>query len=390
MGTPSGSKNEAEAQKTVDIYAVAKRARVSASTVSRVINGLQTVDAKLAARVWAAARDLDYRPNLQARSLGSGRSRLLGLIVTDVSNPFFPDLIRRFEFHAVNHGYEILIGCLSEDETSINRCLTRMLDRRVDGIAALTFGLHEPIIGHLVGKDVPVVFANFHRSLPYVTSLHVDYKSGYRQAVQHLGFLGHREIAFLAGPLDRTDTVAVERFEAFREATREIGVEVPRAWILEGDFTLESGIELTEKLLRQKNHPTAIVCTNDLGAIGVLHAVMNHGFIVPDYLSVIGFDNIPLASYTFPPLTTIEMSCDQLAVHAIEALVNKIEVRKLNVRHTVPTQLILRRTTAVPRVLKPATQASDGVRRSRSPVVGNTDAAPERATVAQRRMEPRG
>lgn len=373
MGTPD-SKKEAESQKTADIYAVAKRARVSPSTVSRVINGLQTVDTKMATRVWAAARELDYRPNLQAKSLGSGRSRLLGLIVTDLSNPFFPDLIRRFEFHAVNHGYEILIGCLSDDETSIDRCLTRMLDRRVDGIAALTFGLHQPIIDHLEGREVPVVFANLHRSLPNMISLHVDYRNGYRQAVQHLGYLGHREIAFLAGPLNRIDTVAVERFEAFQTAMREIGVAVPRNWILEGDFTLESGIEQTEKLLRQKKHPTAIVCTNDLGAIGVLHAVMNHGFIVPDYLSVIGFDNIPLASYTFPPLTTIEMSCDQLAVHAIEALINKIQVRKISTRYTIPTQLILRRTTAVPRVLKPA---SKGFTTLRARAIGSTDAATE-------------
>ena len=195
---------------------------------------------------------------------------------------------------------------------------------------------------------------NFPRPSSYTISLHVDYRSGYRQAVQQLGFLGHRDIAFLAGPLDRPDLVAVERFEAFQAATREIGVKVPKNWILEGDFTLESGIELTQKLLRQKHQPTAIVCTNDLGAIGVLHAVMNQGLIVPDYLSVIGFDNISLAKLHISPLTTIEMSCDQLAVHAIEALINKIENTKVNTRHTVSTQLILRRTTTVPRTAKRA------------------------------------
>jgi LacI family transcriptional regulator len=340
----------------VDIYAVAKRAGVSPSTVSRAINGLSSVNKRLAAKVWNAAQELNYRPNLQARSLGSGRSRLFGLVVTDVSNPFFPDMIRTFEHHAVKRGYEILIGCLSEDRASIDRCLKRMSERGVDGIAALTFGLHQPIVEHLVEKQVPIVFANYEAQLPNSACLKVDYRGGYRQAVQHLGYLGHRKIAFLAGPLDRTDTVAIERFDAFMAATREIGIEVPSKWIFEGNFTLESGIAMAERLLRQRDRATAIVCTNDVGAIGALHAVMNHGLIVPDDLSVIGFDNIHLSEYTFPPLTTIEMSLDQLSEHAIQALIEIIEGRKPDSPHTVSTKLILRRTSGPPAISQPSVQ----------------------------------
>jgi len=314
------------------------------------MNDVPSVGTKLAARVREAARELNYQPNIQARSLGSGRTRLIGLIITDITNPFFPDMVRSFELTAVGHGYEILMASLSDDPASVDRCMKRMLERRVDGIAAMTFGVEKPILEHLSARPVPIVFVNFDASLRISASLTVNYQHGIRQAVQHLAVLGHRDIGFLAGPLH--EKVVVERLRAFQASMAEIGIEVPKKWILEGDYTLEGGITVTEKLLRQSHQPTAMICLNDLSAIGVLHAVMNQGLMVPDYLSVIGFDNIRLAAYTYPPLTTVDMPRDELAVSAVQALISMIEGGVAPPRKEITTQLVVRRTTGTPRLAR--------------------------------------
>jgi DNA-binding LacI/PurR family transcriptional regulator len=188
------------AAKTPDIRTVAALAKVSIATVSRTINGSPAVSDRLSKRVWQAIAQLNYFPNTHARSLVSGRSRIFGILVENITNPFFPELIQSFEEIAVAHGYEILVSSSNSDATVLTRCVRRMLERKVEGVAVLTFGEEEPVLDQLVHHDVPMVLAEFHLDDPKASTILLDYTTGIHAAVNHLAELGHRYIAFLAGP----------------------------------------------------------------------------------------------------------------------------------------------------------------------------------------------
>src|SRR5271169_5005487 len=183
-----------------DIRTVAAVAKVSIATVSRTINGSPLVSERLAKRVWQAVKQLNYFPNTHARTLVSGRSRLLGIIVENITNPFFPELIRSFEEIAVAHGYEILVSSSNSDAAVLTNCVRRMLERKVEGVAVLTFGEEEPVLDQLAHHDVPMVLAEFKLDDPKASTILLDYTTGIRAAINHLAELGHRKIAFLAGP----------------------------------------------------------------------------------------------------------------------------------------------------------------------------------------------
>src|ERR1700678_2982802 len=184
----------------MDIRTVAQSAKVSIATVSRTINGVSTVNPEMARRVWDAIEKLDYFPNTQARALVSGRSRLLGLIVSEITNPFFPELIQGFEDIAVEHGYEILISSTNYDPRRMSLCIRRMLERRAEGVAVMTFGVEKPLLEQLAERNVPLVFVDVGPEKPGISLLQVDYHHGIRQGVQHLAALGHGDIAFISGP----------------------------------------------------------------------------------------------------------------------------------------------------------------------------------------------
>ena len=184
----------------LDIRTVARLANVSIATVSRTINRVSTVNPKMAKRVWEAIEKLDYFPNTQARALVSGRSRLLGLIVSEITNPFFPELIQGFEDIAVEHGYEILISSTNYDPRRMSLCIRRMLERRAEGVAVMTFGVEKPLLEQLAERNVPLVFVDVGPERPGISLLRVDYRHGIQQGVEHLAALGHRDIAFISGP----------------------------------------------------------------------------------------------------------------------------------------------------------------------------------------------
>ena len=333
----------------VDIHDVAHRARVSIATVSRTINRLPTVDPALAARVWRAVEELNYLPNTQARALVSGKSRLLGLIISEITNPFFPELIQSFEHAAVARGYEILIGSTNYERKTMEQCARRMLERNVDGVAVMTFGIDEMIFDGFNADGIPMVFIDAAPARPFSSALPVDYRSGIHQAVQHLAVLGHRRIAFISGPLRLRSSQA--RKTAFLDCMREIGIQAETAWLIEGDHTLEGGRDAMEQIIAQKDWPTAIVCSNDMTAIGVQHAVFGASLSIPADFSVIGFDDIHLAEYTIPPLTTVRMSCKDIATKAVAALLRHLDGQPVGTddESRIPTSLIVRRTTGLPR-----------------------------------------
>lgn len=330
----------------MDIHAVARLAKVSIATVSRTINQVPSVNPKMAKRVRDAIRELNYFPNTQARALVSGRSRLLGLIVSEITNPFFPELIQGFEDVAVEHGYEILIGSTNYEPERMQRCIRRMMERNAEGVAVMTFGIEQPLLNQLADRHIPLVFVDVAPEKPGISLLRVDYHHGIRQGVQHLAALGHRAIGFVSGPLRLHS--ARSRLSAFEQSLEECGLPIEKRLIVEGDHTMEGGIAAAERLLAEKRRPTAVLCSNDMLAIGVLHRVTRAGLRVPDDMSIIGFDDIRMAEMMMPPLTSIQMSRAELARAAVTALRAHVEKTSPQREYPIETRLVVRQSTGVP------------------------------------------
>ncbi len=343
---PRSNRRSGKKPALMDIRAVAERANVSIATVSRTINHVPTVNAKMAKRVWEAIRELNYFPNTQARALVSGRSGLLGLIVSEITNPFFPELIQGFEDVAVENGYEILVSSTNYDPKRMSLCIRRMLERKAEGVAIMTFGIEEPLLDQLAERNIPLVFVDVGPDRPAISLLKVDYHHGIRQGVQHLAALGHRNIAFISGP-SRLHS-AQSRISAFTTSLNECGIPLEPAWLVEGDHTLEGGIAAMEKLLAGARRPTAVMCSNDMTAIGVLHKAYRAGLRVPDDLSIIGFDDIHMARVTIPPLTSVQMSRLDLARAAVTALRAHVEGTGHKREYKIDTRLVVRESTTFP------------------------------------------
>lgn len=350
-----GNSNDRRRPGSVSIRDVAQRAGVSIATVSRAVNQIPTVDPELARRVWKAIDEVGYLPNTQARALVSGRSRLLGLIVSEITNPFFPELVQEFENLAVAQGYEVLIGSTNYDPARTESLMRRLLQRNVDGVAVMTFGIEEDLVQKLVEREFPLVFVDAGPGLPNIHVLKVDYAEGIRQSVQHLAALGHRSIAFISGPLAQRSPTA--RRDAFLKSMTELGIQVPPQHLVEGNHTMEGGISAMERLLVLDPLPTAVMCSNDMTAIGALHALYRTPHKVPQDISIVGFDDIHLVQFMLPPLTTVQMSCKHLAAAAVEALRAGIEPdhpKSKQKEWSIPTQLVVRQSSAFPRGTLPA------------------------------------
>jgi DNA-binding LacI/PurR family transcriptional regulator len=336
----------------MDIREIARRAKVSTATVSRAINRVPTVDPQLAKRVWKVVDELGYYPNTQARALVLGRSRIFGLIVSEITNPFFPEIVQTFENLAVENNYEILLTSTVHDPKRMESSVRRMIERRVDGVAILTFGMEETLIEHLRFRKVPLVFIDVGPDMPGVANIRINYLHGIRQAVQHLAALRHTRIAFIAGPAHLKSAVA--RRDAFKAAMLEIGL--PADLIVVGNHRMEGGMEALLELNGLSHPPTAVVCSNDMTAIGVMREAYEQNIRIPDSLSVVGFDDIHLAEFMIPPLTTVQMSQHELAKVAFEALLNEVDEPRSSEHHKyeMVTSLILRRSTALAPAARPS------------------------------------
>ena len=328
----------------MNIGAIARRARVSTATVSRTLNQNGAVRPETAKRVWRAARELNYFPNSHARALVSGRSRLLGLIVSDITNPFFPELVRQFESLAQQRQYDLILTSTDYQTERMTACLRRMLERKVDGVALMTSEMDEGLIEELARRGVPLVFMDVGQVGARMSHVAMDYANGIRQAVDHVVTLGHRRIAFISGPLELHS--ARIRHDAFVEGLREHGITPDKALIREGTHTAEGGQRAMEALLRIRHRPTAVVCSNDWTAIGALHAIDAAGLRVPEDVSIVGFDDTPIASYSRPPLTTVRMSASEIGATACKALFDLIDDKNHDgALLRIPTELVVRGST---------------------------------------------
>ena len=332
----------------MNIAEIAKRAKVSTATVSRTLNQSGPVKAATARKVWRAVTALNYYPNSHARALVSGRSRLIGLIVSDITNPFFPELISTFEGLAAQKQYDLLITSTSYDTTRMTACLRRMLERKVDGVAMMTSEMEMGLIEDLSKRLVPIVFMDVGQIGPRMSHVSIDYGHGVRQAVDHVVGLRHRHVAFISGPLELHS--ARTRRQAFLDGLRRHGVPVDPALVREGTHTAEGGERAMKELLKLRRLPTAVVCSNDWTAIGALHAIHAAGLEVPRDISLVGFDDIPLSRYTTPSLTTVRMSAQDVGATAFEALLSLISEEHVEgaVRQ-IPTKLVIRESTAAAR-----------------------------------------
>jgi DNA-binding LacI/PurR family transcriptional regulator len=332
----------------MDIREIAKRARVSTATASRAINRVANVDPQLAKRVWKVVEEFGYFPNSQARSLVSGKSRIFGLIVSEITNPFFPEVVQAFEDIAVKHNYEILTTSTAHDPKRMEIAVRRMIERRVDGVAILTFGMEESLLADLRLRKVPLVFVDVGPNTPGVSNIRIDYEHGIRQAVQHVAALRHNDIAFVSGPAHLKSAAA--RRAAFEKCMREIGAQVHPDMVVVGDHTVEGGMAAYRELRCLPRTPTAVLCSNDMTAIGIMRQAYECGVSVPSDLSVVGFDDIRLAQFMIPPLTTVQMSQTELAKFAFQALLSEAENESEASRkreYILTTNLVLRRSTAL-------------------------------------------
>jgi LacI family transcriptional regulator len=331
----------------MDIREIAKRAKVSTATVSRTINRVPTVDPALAKRVMKVVEDMGYYPNTAARALVSGKSRIFGLIVSEITNPFFPEIVQAFEDIAVQNHYEILLTSTVHDPKRMELAVRRMIERRVDGVAILTFGMEDSLIADLRFRKVPLVFVDVGPQAAGITNIRVNYQEGIREAVGHLAKLGHERIAFVAGPA--TLKSAIARRAAFEASMQENGLQVDQELIVTGDHKVEGGIAAMAGLAAMSKRPTAILCSNDMTAVGVMREAYDRGISIPRELSVIGFDDIRLAEFTTPPLTTVRMSQKHLAEFAFQALRGEVDGRDASENGKeveLETSLILRGSTA--------------------------------------------
>lgn len=315
---------------------------MSIATVSRVINNRTKHDSETAKRVRAAVKELGYVPNRTAKALVSGRSHILGMIVSDITNPFFPDVVQGFEEVAIRHGYEIITVSSHYDPQRMEQCVYRLIQRSVDGVAVMTSEFDPAIVAQLTRLKVPIVFLDVGSIAKFVGNIRVDYEEGIRQAVMHLLDLGHRHIGFISGP--STLKSARVREEAFLRALRDAGVADNKSLVVEGNHAIDGGLNAMDELLPQ--HPTAVLASNDLTAIGALRAIRRAGGSVPGDVSVVGFDDIQLARFTEPPLTTVRLDRGEVAVAAFEALLYPhTSEGSLGCEKQVSTSLVIREST---------------------------------------------
>jgi DNA-binding LacI/PurR family transcriptional regulator len=327
----------------MNIREVAKKARVSTATVSRTINESEKVKPATAARVRRVIEELNFFPNTHARTLVSGRSRILGLIISDITNPFFPDLVKSFEDQAVQRGKEVLIGNTDYNPKRMAGCIRRMVERKVDGVAIMTSETDPALMTELTRRNIPTVFMDIGKPGPHSANIRVDYAQGIREAVQHLIALNHRRIAFITGPMNLES--ARTRCTAFTAAMKAKGL-FDQELIEKANHRIEGGAMAMRNLLKLDHRPTAVIASNDLTAIGALGAIHDAGLGVPQNISLIGFDDISFAHLTQPPLTTIILSRTQLAITAFAALDALIHGHNDSLADlTIPTHLVMRSST---------------------------------------------
>ena len=292
----------------MNLEQVARRAKVSTATVSRVLNNASVVKTSTRTRVMKAIEELKYHPNLHARTLAGGKSRTIGVIVSNLENPFFFDIYKTVEAGAHAQGYEVIMANTDYRAEQLVSSIRLMLGRRVAGLAAIVSEIDPALIEELSTSQMPVVFYDVGSPRKNIANIRVNYGRGIEKVVNYLHSLGHRKLGFLGhhamlGPIN-------DRMKALHEAVGRIPeLEVRTA--ADAD-TLEGGRAAARTLLESGYEPTALVCVNDITATGALRELRERGIRVPQDMSVTGFDNVKLSEFCYPALTTVHIPRDRI------------------------------------------------------------------------------
>lgn len=327
---------------------IADRAGVSVGTVSNVINGTAAVSAVRRERVLAAIRELDYQPNHVARSLKLKKTRMLGMVISDITNPFFPQLVRGAEDAALKNSYLLITFNTDDNVEREKRVLSVLRQRRVDGVL-LVVAPNAGDDGHIrsiLDSGMPIVCLDRLPAGIEVDSVSVDNVAGARDCVRHLISMGHRRIAILTGP--RAVQTAAERLQGYQEALIQAGIAVDPGLVLEGDFRSESGYRLGRALLAGSDRPTAVFVCNNMMALGLLRALAELGLNCPRDVAVASFDDFPLAEAFQPRMTAVAQPAYCIGYRGAELLIARIEGRPVEPRPSrirLATQLLVRESS---------------------------------------------
>ena len=321
---------------------VAKAANVSVTTVSHVLNETRPIAPDTRARVLKAIQDLNYYKNTSARLLVRGYSDALGLIISDIENPFFPQLIKGFEQACQAEHLELVLGMTNYERTHAEAAVRRMIEDKVRGVAVMSTQFDAKLVDRLLARDVPVVLLNDAKLRRNLSNIQVDYSVGVSQAVEHLARLGHKDIAIIHGP---PAVLSSTRYRKLLVAAVEQH-KLHLVGCLGKDTSAEGGAQGVRELLSARNHPTAILCANDLVAIGAMGEAFRLGWSVPERLSIVGGDDIAFASYSHPPLSTVQIPRNEIGRCAFQLLQTMGDAKgKPGSQVTVPTQFIAREST---------------------------------------------
>jgi LacI family transcriptional regulator len=314
--------------KTTTIRDVAKAAGVHPSTVSRVINGNSNISQETVKKVLSVIKKLNYTPNALARGLKTNKLHTFGMLIPDIANPFFAGLARGVEDAANEHGYNVIL-CNTDDCFEKEITYLRLLkERRIEGLILANVKFRDQSIIELEKRNFPYMLLSRNIKGLQKNSISIDNIAGGFLATQYLIRLGHKKIGHITGPYNIT--AAIDRIKGYKKALEYYQIPFNKQYILEGDFRIKGGYRAMNNYFKLSNPPTAIFTANDLLAVGAIEAIRENSYDVPHDFSVVGFDNIRLASYLSPPLTTIRQPMIEMGYLAIIKLLERI---KKNVSH---------------------------------------------------------
>lgn len=336
--------------KRVTMDDVAGRAGVSKSTVSHVINDTRFVADETRRRVLQAIAEMGYRPSTVARGLASRRTYTVGLLISDVGNPFYHQVIFGVEDVALQNDYSVFLFNASYDLARSARYIRSMIDRQVDGVIFMSSRLSPELLDELAGHQVPVLILDWEEiHMQGVATIELDFEDGIREAVDHLLELGHRRFAHVSGPLELW--TARTRQDLFLQVLRERGINPADVALVEGNLRIEGGRAALEPILTSPRRPTAVFAANDLIALGLVWEARRRGIQVPGDLSVLGLDDIELAAQISPTLTTIQLPRYEIgstAMHMMLSLIGEasgaVEPRSPQ-HHVISSRLVIRQST---------------------------------------------
>jgi len=338
---PTPGKSGPRPRQSATLRMVAREAGVSASTVSRIINGTVNVSNGLKHAVEAAIAKFDFRPNAAARGLALGKTLTIGVVAQAIDSPFYGEGLRGIEACLRQRGYAPLFMSGNWHEEDEERCMREFVARGVDGIIVFAGRLSDAKLKSYA-KEVSIVVTGRRLRAPGLFSLQIDDRHGAMLAVRHLIEAGHREIAFIAGSENHPD--AVERFKGYKKALEDAGIEFDPKLVAVGDWHEEGGLRATLELLGSKAKFTALFCVNDQTAYGACLALYRKGLSVPGDVSVIGFDDLPSSAYRLPPLTSVRQSVGELGDRSAQAILQLVAGRRPRI-DPPPVELVIREST---------------------------------------------